>query len=44
MTISVHSDTDASFAPKTVNKGQTRFEDFDNKILSIHTRGMTERK
>ena len=33
-----------SFKPKIVRKGQTRFEGFDEKILSLYARGMTVRE
>ena len=36
-------DRQASFEPKIVAKGQTRFVGFDEKILSMYARGMTTR-
>ena len=33
----------ASFEPKIVPKGETRFTGFDDKILSMYARGMTTR-
>ncbi|MBT5513694.1 MAG: IS256 family transposase, partial [Rhodospirillaceae bacterium] len=44
MTISVPRDRDASFAPKIVQKGQRRFEGFDDKIISMYARGMSVRE
>jgi putative transposase len=37
-------DRDASFEPKIVAKGQTRFAGFDDKILSMYARGMSTRE
>ena len=37
-------DRQASFEPKLVAKGQTRFAGFDDKILSLYARGMTTRE
>jgi putative transposase len=42
--IEVPRDRNASFEPKIVPKGQTRFEGFDDKILSLYARGMTTRE
>jgi putative transposase len=42
--IEVPRDRDASFDPKIVPKGQTRFDGFDDKILSLYARGMTTRE
>lgn len=42
--IEVPRDRQASFEPKLVAKGQTRFEGFDDKILSLYARGMTTRE
>jgi putative transposase len=36
-------DRNASFEPKIVAKGQTRFKGFDDKILSMYARGMSTR-
>src|SRR4029079_1371785 len=33
-----------TFEPQIVPKGQTRFEGFDDKILSLYARGMTTRQ
>jgi|ERR1051326_2042738 putative transposase len=37
-------DRNATFEPKMVAKGQTRFTGFDDKILSMYARGMTTRE
>jgi putative transposase len=42
--IEVPRDRQASFEPKIVPKGQTRFEGFDDLILSLYARGMTTRE
>jgi putative transposase len=36
-------DRNASFEPKILPKGETRFSGFDDKILSMYARGMTTR-
>ncbi|HWN12201.1 MAG TPA: IS256 family transposase [Pyrinomonadaceae bacterium] len=41
--IEVPRDRQASFEPKIVPKGQTRFSGFDDKILSLYARGLTVR-
>lgn len=41
--IDVPRDRQSTFEPKIVPKGQTRFEGFDDKILSLYARGMTVR-
>jgi len=41
--ITVPRDRKASFEPKIVPKGETRFTGFDDKILSMYARGMTTR-
>ena len=41
--ISVPRDRDSSFEPVIVKKGQSRFNGFDDKILSLYARGMTTR-
>jgi putative transposase len=41
--IKVPRDRAASFEPKIVPKGETRWTGFDDKILSMHARGMTTR-
>lgn len=42
--IEVPRDRDSSFEPRIVPKGQTRFEGFDEKILSLYARGMSTRE
>ena len=42
--IAVPRDRQASFDPKMVPKGTTRFAGFDDKILSMYARGMTTRE
>ncbi|MCA1604151.1 MAG: IS256 family transposase [Acidobacteria bacterium] len=42
--IEVPRDRQASFAPKIVPKGQTRFAGFNDKILSLYARGLTVRE
>jgi len=42
--IEVPRDRQASFEPKLVAKGQTRFAGFDDRILSLYARGMTTRE
>ena len=42
--IEVPRDRNSSFDPKIVPKGQTRFDGFDDKILSLYARGMTTRE
>ena len=37
-------DRDGSFEPQLIAKGQTRFDGFDDKILSLYARGMTVRE
>ena len=37
-------DRNSSFEPRIVEKNQTRFEGFDDKILSLYARGMTTRQ
>jgi putative transposase len=43
MEIETPRDRNASFEPKIVPKGETRFTGFDDKILSRYARGMTTR-
>jgi putative transposase len=40
----VPRDRQSSFEPKIIPKGQTRFEGFDDKILSLYARGVTTRQ
>jgi putative transposase len=42
--IDVPRDRDSSFEPQLVKKGQTRFDGFDEKIISLYARGMTCRE
>ena len=42
--ISVPRDRAGTFEPQLVAKGQTRFDGFDDKILSLYARGMTVRE
>jgi len=44
MEIAVPRDRDASFEPKIVRKGQSRFDGFDDKIISMYARGMSVRE
>lgn len=41
--IDVPRDRNASFEPQIIEKNQTRFTGFDDKILSMYARGMTTR-
>lgn len=42
--IEVPRDRQSSFEPRIVPKGQTRFDGFDDKILSLYARGLTVRE
>jgi putative transposase len=42
--LEVPRDRASTFEPQIVPKGQTRFEGFDDKILSLYARGMTTRQ
>ncbi len=42
--VEVPRDRQASFEPKIVPKGQTRFAGFNDKILSLYARGLTTRE
>jgi putative transposase len=44
MKIAVPRDRDASFEPRIIRKGQSRFDGFDDKIISMYARGMTVRE
>jgi putative transposase len=44
MSIETPRDRNGSFEPQIVKKHQTRFEGFDDKILSMYARGMTTRE
>jgi putative transposase len=41
--IEVPRDRNSEFEPQIIQKGQNRFEGFDDKILSMYSRGMTTR-
>ena len=41
MPLAIPRDRNGSFDPQIVRKGQTRFDGFDDKILSMYARGMT---
>lgn len=43
LTIQVPRDRNADFSPQIIPKNQTRFEGFDDKIISLYARGMTTR-
>jgi putative transposase len=42
--IDVPRDRASEFEPQLVKKGQTRFDGFDEKIISLYARGMTQRE
>jgi putative transposase len=42
--IKVPRDRDSTFDPIIISKGQTRFDGFDDKIISLYARGMTTRE
>ena len=44
MEIASQRDRDGSFEPTLVKKRQTRFDGFDDKIISMYARGMTVRE
>ena len=44
MRLNVPRDRNSEFEPQLVKKGQTRFNGFDDKILSLYARGMTTRE
>jgi len=44
MPIEIPRDRDSTFEPIIVEKGQTRFAGFDDKIISLYARGMTTRE
>jgi putative transposase len=44
MPLEVPRDRNGTFEPLIVQKGQTRFDGFDDKILSLYSRGMTTRE
>jgi len=43
VTIATPRDRNGSFDPRLVKKGQTRFTQFDDQILALYARGMTQR-
>src|SRR6202521_359094 len=42
--IAIPRDRAGSFEPQLIGKGQTRFDGFDDKIISLYARGMTVRE
>jgi transposase-like protein len=42
-TLEIPRDRNGEFEPQIIKKGQTRFDSFDGKILSLYGRGMTTR-
>lgn len=44
MPIEIPRDRDSSFEPVIVPKGQTRFPGFDDRIISLYSRGLTTRE
>ncbi len=44
MPIEIPRDRDSSFEPLIIPKGQTRFPGFDDRVLSLYSRGMTTRE
>ena len=42
--IEVPRDRAGTFEPQLIGKGQTRFDGFDDKIISLYARGMTVRE
>lgn len=42
--IEVPRDRNASFEPQLIKKGETRFDGFDEKIISLYARGVTTRE
>jgi putative transposase len=42
--LDVPRDRNSTFDPQIIPKGQTRFDGFDDKILSLYARGMTTRE
>ncbi len=43
MEVAVPRDREAGFEPQIIRKGQSRFDGFDDKIISMYARGMTVR-
>jgi len=44
MPIEIPRDREGTFEPMIIGKGQTRFAEFDDKIISLYSRGMTTRE
>jgi putative transposase len=44
MPLEIPRDRESSFEPVIVQKGQTRFAEFDDKIISLYSRGLTTRE
>lgn len=44
MPIEIPRDREGTFEPVIIAKGQTRFAEFDDKIISLYSRGMTTRE
>jgi putative transposase len=44
MPIEIPRDREGTFEPLIIPKGQTRFAEFDDKIISLYSRGMTTRE
>lgn len=42
--IEVPRDRNATFEPQLIKKGETRFDGFDEKIISLYARGVTTRE
>jgi putative transposase len=42
--IDVPRDRNSEFEPQSVKKGQTRFDGLDEKVISLYSRGMTQRE
>lgn len=44
MPLEIPRDRESSFEPVIIPKGQTRFAEFDDKIISLYSRGLTTRE
>ena len=44
MPIDIPRDRDGSFEPIIISKGQTRFPGFDDRVISLYSRGLTTRE
>jgi putative transposase len=42
--VKVPRDRNGAFEPQLIQKNQTRFDGFDEKIISLYSRGMTTRE